>query len=418
MGGPLPVMVFSQNSGLNRSVQMQSKDGMVSVDLARGAAALSVFAYHFQVGSILAKYTGIPGFLLIHLPGALYGVPLFFAISGYCIHRSEWSRLLRGESFNARGYMSRRFWRLYPAYLAALILSLLVGLAGGQLPSWRDVVVHVTMLQGFSVDSFNSINLVLWTLTVETCFYLVYPLWLRFRLRFGLYPAVGLAGLVTITSCAATSLVPSITYPVQWFFLNSWAGWIVGAALAEIVKPSGRFSRVWLAFGAVGWPTLIYLETANLIGPRQIAFEILARVVLCAWLLTFLIVNDSRLPQLPAPLNRLVTWIVKCGVFSYSLYLLHEPLIGLKFLVADLFTNVAARSVVQVAWFPLILTISYASYRAIELRFMRRRGSSPRSPPPVGSGSAEAETGCVSSQDVPVTAVVGAEVTCTANVRA
>ena len=79
---------------------MVVQEGLISINVARGVAAFSVFVYHYGLGKILAKYTQIPEFNYLSIPGAEYGVPLFFAISGFCIHRSEWLQILRGNSLD------------------------------------------------------------------------------------------------------------------------------------------------------------------------------------------------------------------------------------------------------------------------------------------------------------------------------
>ena len=71
--------------------------------------------------------------------GAL-GVRIFFVISGFCIHLRCARAASLGETPRVAffPFWKRRFWRLYPAYLAALALfavrartSTVVGGAGG-----------------------------------------------------------------------------------------------------------------------------------------------------------------------------------------------------------------------------------------------------------------------------------------------
>jgi peptidoglycan/LPS O-acetylase OafA/YrhL len=52
------------------------KSELVSINIGRGLAALSVFVYHYGVGQVLVKYTGFSALNWLAYPGALYGRPL------------------------------------------------------------------------------------------------------------------------------------------------------------------------------------------------------------------------------------------------------------------------------------------------------------------------------------------------------
>src|SRR5262249_28935128 len=53
------------------------------------------------------------------------GVPIFFVISGFCIH---WPAARAGSAFrfNLGYYCKRRFWRLYPTHFVAVVGSMLL----------------------------------------------------------------------------------------------------------------------------------------------------------------------------------------------------------------------------------------------------------------------------------------------------
>ena len=100
---------------------------------ARGLAAFGVYTYHYHVGDILARYAHFPAAGYLDVFGGVYAVPLFFLISGYCIHGSEWRRSKQGERrFDWIGRGKRRFLRIYPAYIVAPSFSLAIGSASGE----------------------------------------------------------------------------------------------------------------------------------------------------------------------------------------------------------------------------------------------------------------------------------------------
>ena len=354
-----------------------NRENLVSINIARGLAALSVFVYHYQVGAVLAKYTGIYAFNWIALPGANFGVTLFFVISGYCIHGSEWRRLQRspGTPFSLRGYFERRVRRIYPVYLFALLFScLLDGMSSGW-PSWPDFSIHLLLLNGFSTNYFNTINLVLWTISVEAFFYLIYPGWLKLRLRVGLGEAFIMGTLLSVASCAFTAafLYP-YGLPARWFFLNTWGGWLLGALLAETIKTNPDFYRGWRWWGtgAGFWILGLCAEAGDFYQGHWLILRFPARIYLCAWPLSALVLCEHRLGSSPwGGLGAVATCLSWIGLASYSLYLLHEPLMEVRNILQEHVNFGYFKLPFQAAWFFVILGICWLSYRFLELKFMQ-----------------------------------------------
>jgi peptidoglycan/LPS O-acetylase OafA/YrhL len=84
-----------------------SARSFISIDIARAMAALGVFYYHQHIGSLLAKYSGVEWLKLTDSFGASYAVPLFFLISGYCIHLSNLKYVRAGRALPLREYYRR-----------------------------------------------------------------------------------------------------------------------------------------------------------------------------------------------------------------------------------------------------------------------------------------------------------------------
>src|SRR5262245_56509460 len=104
---------------------------LVSVDMLRALAALAVVISHVPLG--VDETTAHGKLLAAGLRMGRLGVPLFLVLSGFCIHLAAARGLTRPEGPRADwvGFWKRRWWRLYPAYLAAILVSLaLYWLAG------------------------------------------------------------------------------------------------------------------------------------------------------------------------------------------------------------------------------------------------------------------------------------------------
>src|SRR5262249_23754952 len=128
--------------------------------------------------------------LLFHLddtlcPGGFLGVDIFFVISGFLITRMI---LAQGEAFTFRIFYRRRFFRLFPP----LILALIAPRAAGRTLLGPDEYVRLAQsaiaatfgLSNFyfvaAVDYFNASSqshplLHTWSLGLEEQFYLVWP---------------------------------------------------------------------------------------------------------------------------------------------------------------------------------------------------------------------------------------------------
>src|SRR5580692_6414223 len=97
------------------------------IDYLRGIAIIAVFLFHLVLpvcginilpwGTWFPKFTAPAWFWpLLPLSFGWCGVSIFFVVSGFCIHLSfkrkpDWL-----------DFASRRFFRIYPAYVIALLL--------------------------------------------------------------------------------------------------------------------------------------------------------------------------------------------------------------------------------------------------------------------------------------------------------
>jgi|GEM_PF-743914 len=339
-----------------------------SVDVARGLAALSVFLYHYGAGPALARITGYNFLGIISAPGAMIAVPLLVAISGFCIHLSSVSK---GPSqWRPRNFLLHRFWRIYPAWLAAILVSVSVLAAAHEPPDLRLVLTHLALVNGF----FNNyrLNPVLWTVTLESCLYFLYPLWLNVRWRYGLCVAIAMTfGCSTASVVATAYLMTTPTGPSLWFFTNVWIGWVGGAVLAELwLDQAGEALRhlPWWTTGTVLLAVVVALSFPRTISERWTFVRMPLLIILCIWPLSGLLLIGERMRRVRSTALRLA-WrgLASVGVFSYSLFLLHVPLISARLLLDRSFTvGPLARSFEYGAWFAFILMVAWICRRWIE----------------------------------------------------
>lgn len=142
---------------------------LVAFELYRAAAVMMVVIGHFVNDS-----KGMP-FIAKEIANSfvLYGVPLFFIISGFLLSASFMSIQRTKVSLlpTINQFLIKRVLRIYPAYVASLvILSLLYG------SDFMDFIAHLFNIHNFFEDYNRSINAVYWSLAVEFQWYLIAPL--------------------------------------------------------------------------------------------------------------------------------------------------------------------------------------------------------------------------------------------------
>ena len=334
-----------------------------SIDALRGIAALGVVFYHaaWQSGSAVpANIFHWPVKLLQFFSSFGYiGVFLFFVISGFCIHL-RWAKECANhqpESIQFAAFWRRRFRRLYPPYLIAVALFLIMAALTTGINVTHffvyDVVLHLLMLHNLDPHTCYSINGVFWTLAIEEQLYLAYFLLLFLRTRWGWGP--------TLIICAAARvgwfilshtvwIATGFGVPVPEAAASHWFTWALGAIAVEaafgLVKLPKWCQQLWL-----GVATIVVASAASTFLPHMQKDTLYHDL---AWLLVhptwglgfFILVNrvvqveqawaskGQQRGKTVRTLNvggrlarRLVAATAFVGTFSYSLYLTHELVI-------------------------------------------------------------------------------------------
>jgi peptidoglycan/LPS O-acetylase OafA/YrhL len=321
---------------------------LAGIDALRGMAALGVVIYHavWQAGNNVPQNLLKWPVVFIHSISSFgyVGVFLFFVISGFCIHL-QWAKAQAADKpyeIKFIAFWKRRFRRLYPAYIIALVLYLVLTAAtvGIKLTGTfiYDVVMHFFMLHNLDPKTAYSINGVFWTLAIEEQLYLAYFLLLFLRKRWG--------WTTTLIICAGARL--------GWFFFShgAWAIWGVGIPIPEAAASHwltwalGAVS-VEAAFGMIKlpkWCTNLWVGAGFLIFAAAISqvFPVTNKdgfIHRFCWLILhpawgvgfFIIVNrmfaaeKTWRAKLKEP--RLIEWFAWIGLSSYSLYLTHSLVI-------------------------------------------------------------------------------------------
>lgn len=352
------------------------------VDALRGIAALGVVLYHARgllyVGGARTLGSGLDLSLrtveaIVTLPFrfGFLGVPLFFVLSGYCIHLRNAAALKDDPArrLDLGAFAAKRLWRIYPVYLIALGFSALVDAwlaqRGIRVPPAESqtpgaLLASLLTLQGYVAPQYTT-NAVFWTLAMEVHLYALYPLLYRISRRFGPRTVLGVTGFASLAYILATTQLDlegwfphrSVRGPV---FLPYWFTWAFGFYIAEAqvgrARPLPRARTLMIAGGALGLATY---------GAGFVYLAELGWAFACAGLLWVCLrrPRESRHPRTFAAL-------VGAGRISYSLYAMHVPAL---FLLAAVIAPQGQRF--EHVW-PLFLgcvvsvVVAWASYHLVE----------------------------------------------------
>lgn len=291
---------------------------------------------------VVVSHAGLLG-MFFRMPGTgQLGVMLFFSLSGFLMahlyseHGSDWRQWT--------SYAIRRFFRVYPPYVAVIATGFAIGLAVESFVyamSWGDFFNHIILRGTVSV---------FWTIPVEMRFYLLFPLLCVVASRFddrlaALFYGVVAGGVLLLDPSGEKYSL----WPYAAFFL-------FGCCAAHIYRLFPRRSWIWdcfalllLAFIILSIPRIsisVFGWHHRLWHDAAIFAPVMAGMVIsCALSCSFM----SRILSF-----HVLRWI---GWISFSLYLTHFPILHFvrSFVpVAYAFVPSLALSLL-VGWFSFVL---------------------------------------------------------------
>ena len=352
------------------AVERSSADSFrADLEGLRGVAILLVLAFH----------AGIPGF-----GGGFIGVDVFYVLSGFLITGLLLRERERTGRVGLRAFYARRARRILPAAAAILVVTLFAAalvISPLDLPPVARDAVAVALSAGnirfalgatdyFAAGVAPSPFLHYWSLGVEEQFYLVWPALLVVAMRIGrsrMAVTLALAVVVVVSYAAALWLTDR---SAAWAFYSlptrAWQlalGGLIAAGAAwhgripdRIIVPVG-----WLGLAAiVAAGVLIDPDTMPYPGVAALAPTVGAAAVILA---------GGRGGSMALLLAR--PWLRFLGLISFSLYLVHWPILVLPA------TNMAIGEELPIALRIALVFVSivaaWASYRWIEQPFHRGR---------------------------------------------
>lgn len=337
-------------------------------------AALAVF------GSHLPRPDEMPGTINTFFDAGYNGVTLFFVLSGFVLTYTYADRLAGSDSREIWNFVTARFARIAPLYVAALLLVVL--LSQGQLPdgAW----LHLLALQTWHPDMLGvafALNGPAWSIGVETFLYATFPFLLWLVLPLSPRRVVMVLGASVLALIAITALV----YVAGRQALPIWEPWsdhqllyrtpltrlpdfMLGIASALLVMRSTTSNR---------WAPLVQWLSAATVGILMCSDRMLLSIV--SWDLAYAIPFAALIWSLATAENTFLArllgsrLVVQGGLISFAFYLFHVPMI--ETIGVDT-SSVGSWGMAATAMLGVVLLVAIGAHFAIEVpaqRWLRRR---------------------------------------------
>ena len=333
-----------------KSVRLDFLDGI------RGLSALYVVLYH-TIPSQAVEGASAQHALVRKLTFPIHqghlAVAIFIVLSGYClmlpVAKSTDGQLRDG----ALNYIKRRARRILPTYYAALLLSFAIstfwvrqGWVMNPLDTDKlNLLAHVGLVHNLIWDYAISMNAPLWSVAMEWQIYfllplLLLPLWRKLN---SVVPIVVglLLGLAPLALYYAKIL--KLGHTLWWTFPWYIGLFAMGMAAASIGFSERDNEPRWR--DNLNWPLLSLLSLVLCGVVRlKIGAKLIPEIWMCDILMglaaaCFILACANKVMQKPHGISDIVVQALsakplqKLGSFSYSLYLIHVPVLTILVLV-------------------------------------------------------------------------------------
>lgn len=360
-------------------------DRLAFLEGMRGFAALYVMFGHFcsmsDPKAIFLGRTNSPQWLQVAMTPFWFGhlaVASFLVISGFCLQLALFGRG-DGVLRDLKSFFRRRAMRILPTYYACLVLSLVVcstiTTRYNFLPftqyvpvTPQSIVAHVLLIHNWNPAWMYKINGVLWSIAIEAQLYLLFPALVK--LTHHGYRWILAAG-ATLLPFLVMSAIPGSVKLYPWYLALFVFG-IVAAHMAyrPNLRVGPQVSAGWLLSILSGFACIGLTLSGQSMFVRDLAMGVC--IAATCYSLTL---------EPSGPVHCAFSWrpLVQVGAFSYSLYLVHHPVLQVLY---SLRPRWAVGEAPLAAYFflcsPVILAACYGFHLAFEKPFMRKMTSQVR----------------------------------------
>lgn len=350
---------------MSRNPENQPAPRINQLTFFRFLAALAIIVVHFGM-QVLPFSLPVPQ-SFFKLTNAL--LAFFFMLSGFVLSVANYNRPLIKKYF----YFNR-FVRIYPLYLVALLLLVVVRLLSGDRladVTLSHVLTNLTLTQSIFTENALSLNYPGWSLSAEALFYLLFPFLFQF-------------------------LNDQSSKKIIWISTGFWAFSVTASILCiEVLKAPYHFTQYFAglhlnAFVIGVGAGLIFMRHHEQI--NRIRNDLVFNLAVISLAYIYLVMNESPITHYsnagvfsPLFLTLILTFstdrapfknilnsrpLILLGEASYSVYILQYSVWMLFFLISNklglpLFSNFYTCTIG-------LVIISIATFRLLERPLMNR----------------------------------------------
>lgn len=383
------------------------------IDSLRALAALYVVISHtirglfpfqkeltatYPLGGKIYSFLSVAVFRYGHL-----AVAVFIVISGYCLmiplaHKDKM------EMEKILPFIKRRAWRILPPYYAAMAVSLLlmalvpamnqvsVGEWTYAFPAFdfSNIVSHLLLIHHWSDNWILKINPPLWSIGVEWQMYFLMPLlflpMLRKTGRVMTVLLTAVLGVVLTYACAGwLPRTQDYIHFIALFAAGMVTAQICFAPNSKCQQLRQRFPASWcfltlailiLTFlvltSRATWGSNPFIHWLGNFWNHFLVIDYLVTGCFCCLLIS-LCQENQRPPVRWIKIALCWAPLVFIGHFSYSIYLIHDPILRLVCTMGEQlhFSALTQHIVVWTIGFPFAIFCGYLLYLAVERHFIK-----------------------------------------------
>ena len=302
-----------------------------TIDVFRGIAILMVVLFHYTA-RLPAEVLHVTGPAAPQFAYGWDGVYFFYLISGYCIY------LTLERSATVPLFFARRISRIYPAFVAALVilfaLQFVIVLPSSEVAHYREQTPGVIdlVLNFFLIGEIGEwVNGSFWSIAVEVKFYVLVALMALLikdrALLARLFAWLSLAGaavwLVAVELQPGNTGAFALQSLLKFLAIAPYLPFFAVGILGRLRYKGALWTTPYLIATSAAAVLVIWVQTYNGTAAGDLETPTLSALVFTVTLAMFSwFVTGRPIPSLPVA----TPLLAQIGLLSYSWYLLHEPL--------------------------------------------------------------------------------------------
>lgn len=361
------------------------------LSLARLPASFFILTSHIVGVGLFADRA-----LQFHVYGALSkigytSVSYFIVLSGFVL---TWTA--RGTSLGWRRFVSRRVVKVIPVHLVSWVICMAL-FAATTFPL-GTIMANLALVQAWIPDHtvYFAVNNPAWTLSVEICFYLLFPFIYGFLVR---RTTATLRTLVTVLTVAVVALPfvlslfpdgttfqsPGMNYHGRPEAISEWKFWLVYICPAARMAESVIGMLIALLLKRRAWPAVPLWAALLLLVPEIYVATEHAHFIFATSAATItgivLLIGAIGSRDLRRPRDKAAPALSRFGRFTFGVYMYQWPLLWMWYLhrSGQGYSAVEA-PIVYAGIVALTIVATYLSYQLVEKPLderWRRRHATP-----------------------------------------